>query len=130
MGKAERLKSRKLIDGLFTSGASVSVFPLRVTFAFLPHTASDDYYLKAGVTASRRNFKKAVDRNRIKRLIREAYRLQKGELQAGLENKGFKAHLFFMYVDKQMPTYGQVYDAMTKSLKILGNRKQLNGSPS
>lgn len=130
LGKEERLKSRKLIDALFAGGASLSVFPLRVSFAFLPHTATDEYYLKIGVSASRRNFKRAVDRNRIKRLIREAYRLQKGELLAQLENRKFKAHIFFMYVDKQLPSYQQVFDAMTKCLKVLGKRKPLHESPS
>lgn len=130
LGKEERLKSSKLIDELFNNGGSVSVFPLRMSFSFLPHSPTDDYHLKIGVTASRRNFKKAVDRNRIKRLIREAYRLQKGELLARLKDRGFKVHIFFMYVDKQLPSYPQVCEAMTKCLRLLGKRKPLNESPS
>lgn len=124
------MKSRKLVDELFASGTSVSVFPLRVFFAFLPVTSADDSYSKIGVTASRRNFKKAVDRNCIKRLLRESYRIQKHELRAVLANSGFKVHVFFIYVDKQLPAYQVVFNAMTKCLRVLEKRKPINESSS
>ena len=78
LGKRERLKSRKQIDNLFAEGKSFAVFPIRVTYSFMP--TDGDALVQIGVTVSKRNFKKAVDRNRIKRLFREAYRLQKAEL--------------------------------------------------
>ncbi|HVG15820.1 MAG TPA: ribonuclease P protein component [Chitinophagaceae bacterium] len=130
LGKKDRLKSRKLVDELFKNGASLAVFPLKVIFAFFPFSAIDDAYLKVGVTASRRSFKRAVDRNRIKRLIRESYRLQKSDLHALLEKRGLKAHLFFIYIDKQLPAYPVMFDAMTKCLRLLEKRKSLNESPS
>ena len=130
LGKKDRLKSRKLIDELFSTGTSITVFPLKVIFAFFPFSVADEAHLKVGVTASRRHFKRAVDRNRIKRLIRESYRLQKSGLQALLEKRGLKAHLFFIYVDKQLPAYPVVFDAMTKCLNLLEKRKSLNESPS
>src|SRR6476469_4622404 len=72
--KAEKLKSRKLIENLFRTGKSVSVFPIKVLYDFAENI---EVSLQAGVTTSSRHFKKAVQRNRVKRVLREAYRLQK-----------------------------------------------------
>ena len=74
-GKDEKLKSRKSIDELFEKGKSFTVSQVRVSYKFSKTT--DSPTLLAGVTVSKKYFKKAVDRNRIKRLLREAYRLQK-----------------------------------------------------
>lgn len=73
--KKEKLKSKLLIEQLFTEGKAVSAYPLRMIY--LKTEFDDDTQFKTGVSVSKRNFKKAVDRNRIKRLLREAYRLNK-----------------------------------------------------
>jgi len=65
--KKEKLKSKKLIDQMFTEGQSVSAYPLRLIY--LPTVFNDDIIVKTGVSVSKRNFKTAVDRNRIKRLL-------------------------------------------------------------
>lgn len=75
--KKEKLKSQKLIEKLFLEGKAVNAFPLRVLY--LQTDFDDGAKIKTGVSVSKRNFKKAVDRNRIKRLLREAYRLNKPE---------------------------------------------------
>ena len=64
--------------------------------------------LQAGFGAGSRNFKKAVDRNRIKRLCREAYRLQKQPLIDHLGSKGFSMAVFFIYIGKDLPDYQTV----------------------
>src|SRR3954467_5447428 len=97
-GKKEKLKSRKKIDELFAKGRSFTVFPLRVSYQF--HSGGEDAVLQAGVTVSKKHFKKAVDRNRIKRLLRESYRLQKSELKEKIQEKKLQAYIFFMYTDK------------------------------
>ncbi|MCU0334472.1 MAG: ribonuclease P protein component, partial [Chitinophagaceae bacterium] len=85
LGKAEKLKSRKLIDQLFAQGRSFTAFPVKVVYLAAPAPPTPDHQhltpVQVGVTASTRHFKHATDRNRIKRLLREAYRLQKHELQ-------------------------------------------------
>ena len=116
LGKRERLKSRKQIDELFRKGKSFSVFPLRITWHFVP---SAEAVLQAGVTVSKRFFKKAVHRNRIKRLLREAYRLEKGPLVTAVNERKVQAHLFFMYADKELPSFEVVHEAVKTALKKL-----------
>ena len=74
--KKEKLKSRKLIDLIFTEGKSVSKYPLRLAYIENPDLQVQEK-IQIGVSVSKRNFKKAVDRNHIKRLLRECYRLNK-----------------------------------------------------
>ena len=71
----EKLKSKKLLDALFSSGKKINGFPIKLVYK--PLDFEDDCLIKVGVSVPKRNFKKAVDRNRIKRLMREAYRLNK-----------------------------------------------------
>ena len=115
-GRKEKLKSRKLIDELFTSGKSFPAYPLRVIFRFMP---AEKGSLKIGVSVSKRNFKKAVDRNKLKRLMREAYRLQKEEILSDIIQKNIQGNVFFMFVGKELVPYEVIRIAMKKSLDQL-----------
>jgi ribonuclease P protein component len=117
-GKPERLKRRKQIDALFADGKSLAFFPIRVKFRFVPQT-EQVVPVQAGVTASRKSFKRAVDRNRIKRLLRETYRLQKGELFQILIERKLQAELFFIYTDKKLLPFETINNAMTACLAQL-----------
>ena len=75
LGTEERLKSRKLIGELYTRGQAVKAYPLRMVYLQIEHHS--DFPVKAAVSVPKRNFKKAVDRNRLKRLLRETYRSEK-----------------------------------------------------
>ena len=116
LSKAERLKSRKQIDRLFAGGKGFSVFPIRVTYLF---SKGEESEVKMGVTVSKRNFKKANDRNRIKRLLREAYRLQKEELQTLVKAQQKSAAVFFIYTGKTIAPFQEITIAMAKCLKKL-----------
>ena len=76
--KEERLCNKKLLDELFRSGSSFLLYPFRVSYspAFLPH----EVLVQVVISVSKRRFRRAHDRNLIKRRIREAYRLHKAEL--------------------------------------------------
>jgi ribonuclease P protein component len=115
-GRKEKLKSRKQIEELFLNGKNFSIFPLRVTYRFL---AAEETIAQVGVTAGKKYFKRAVDRNRIKRLIREAYRLQKNDLIQALEQTHQKGFLFFMYTDKTIASFSVIKETMSKCLKRL-----------
>jgi len=117
LGKKERLKSRKQIESLFAKGKSFAVFPLRVTCIFEPE--EKEPFAQIGVTASKRYFKKAVHRNRLKRLMREAYRLQKKDLVEALQRTCKKGHVFFMYTDKTIASFEVIKTAMNHCLARL-----------
>jgi ribonuclease P protein component len=116
LGATERLKSRKLIERLFKEGENFSLFPFRVLYFFLEENSSG---LQAGFSASSRNFKKATDRNRIKRLIKEAYRLQKNELAATLKKNGKQLIVFFIYTGKELSDYNMLQKKMIQVLQKL-----------
>ncbi len=119
LGKKERLKSRKLIDQLFKEGKSFNQFPYRVYYLF-PQTKASTLKdsLQFGVGVSTRNFKHAVDRNRIKRLTREAYRLQKAPFQELLQSKQLVIALFFIYTGKELPAY----EVVSEKIAVILNR--------
>lgn len=117
-GKQERLKSRKQIDALFADGKSSTAFPVRVKYRFVPR-AEGALPVLAGVSASRRAFKHAVNRNRLKRLLREAYRLQKAELVQTVSGTSLQAQLFFLYTDKSIAPFKVIYAAVGACLKQL-----------
>ena len=120
LGKTERLKSRKLIEYLFKEGKAFSVFPLRVFYTTeFPDSAIAQNKLQAGFSVSTRNFKKAVDRNKIKRLMREAYRLQKNPLTTQIENSDKKIAFFFVYTGNEIPDYKLIYEKIGNSIKRL-----------
>jgi ribonuclease P protein component len=107
--KDERLKSRKIIQQLFKEGKSFSVFPFRVIYI---EEANPETYLKAAFSVSSKNFKKAVDRNRIKRLMRECYRLQKKNLEKQLTENKKSLVIFLIYTKKELPEYQFVFEKM------------------
>jgi ribonuclease P protein component len=103
--KEDKLKSRKVIELLFNKGNSFSNFPFKVIW--LPENR--DSILQAGIGVSSKYFKKATDRNRIKRLMREAYRLQKKTLEEHLQEKQLYLSVFILYIGKELPEYEVVY---------------------
>ena len=110
LGKSERLKSRKAIEELFKKGNKFS-HSFFLLYYFVINEENKEP-LQFGVGVSGKIFKKAVDRNRIKRLTREAFRLQKPSLKESLIREKKSLHVFFIYTGKDVPVYPDVYSAV------------------
>ena len=114
--KDEKLKSQKAIEQLFAEGKSVSAYPLRMVYL------DNQTQLKVGVSVSKRNFKLAVHRNRVKRLLREGYRLNKNLL---IDNKLDHYTLMILYISKEMPDF-KIIDKKMKALHTKFNDQVSN----
>ncbi|WP_442787094.1 ribonuclease P protein component [Flavobacterium suncheonense] len=102
--KHEKLKSKTTIDLLFSEGKSVSKYPLRLVYVPLENS---DAGLKFGVSVSKKYFKKAVDRNYFKRVLRECYRLNKHLLT---ENTAQPYAMMFFYQTKERLSFPEIQE--------------------
>ncbi len=123
LSKAERLKSYKRIRILFAQGQKFKVFPLVVYFLLRDEEVErGEGVLQMGVSVGKRHFKRAVDRNLLKRRIREAYRKQKHELKETLSALGISMDIFFVYSNARISDYAEIETAMTNGLSLLKDK--------
>jgi ribonuclease P protein component len=109
----EKLKSRKALEQLFSKGKTFLVFPVKVFYTTQNLQSNPtDNSVHAGVGVSTRNFKKAVQRNTIKRLLRH-------DLHLSAQNNSLQLQAFFLYIGKEMPTHSTLQVAMKKTLEKL-----------
>ncbi len=121
----ERLKSRKTIENLFEKSNTEFKWPV-----LLMWNISDEQHsptLQAGFTVSRRNFRKAVHRNLLKRRMREAYRLQKNDLIEHLTNKQLSMNIMFVYQAKEINDFDIIQSAIGKLLSLLKKNPAFSG---
>ena len=104
--KEERLKKKKLIAQLFNDGKSLKAFPLKLTYLKMEHDSP--FKILAGVSVPKKNFKKAVDRNKIKRLVREGYRINKPNLYNYLTSHNKKMLIGLVYIGETILPYQEV----------------------
>lgn len=122
--ESEKLKSKKIIDLLFTEGKSVSKYPLRLVY--VAHDFEENVPLKMGVSVSKKYFKNAVDRNYFKRVLRECYRLNK---QLITENLGSKYCCMFFYQTNERLPYEQINEKTIQLFEKFANAVQEQKNP-
>jgi ribonuclease P protein component len=135
--KADKLKSRKQTQYLFAKGQSMNAFPIKLIYTIesaqvlselLPippfniQTIIDKGQLQAGVGAPSRTFRKAVMRNKVKRLLRESYRLEKPEFLASAALKGNRVNLFFLYTDGIVLSQKEIQEKIKQLLSRLSEK--------
>jgi ribonuclease P protein component len=143
--KADKLKSRKQTQHLFSKGQSMNAFPIKLIYtietaealsALLPSAPynmlaiKEQGQLQAGVGAPSRTFRKAVMRNSVKRLLREGYRLEKPTFLANTALQGNRVNLFFLYTDATVLTQKEIQEKIKQLLNRLSEKlnKESNSS--
>ena len=133
LAKSERLTSQLVIEKIFAGGnASMAAFPLRIVYMQMEKQGEDEAtktpLASILVSVPKKRFRHAVDRNRMKRLIREAYRLNKHILWEALEGKDFRLALAFVCITDTLPTFYTVNKSMKKALTRIAEK--VNDNPN
>ena len=115
--KSEHLCGEKRITRLFTQGEAFIAYPLRVVFIIEQKTDTEEASVLVSVPKKR--FKRAVKRNRLKRIMREAYRLNKQVIIDKLKEKQLQLHVAFNYVSDDELDYATIEKKMKISLQRL-----------
>ena len=123
--KAERLCGKKRIDALFASGRSLLAHPIRAVYALQDGTRP---FASILVSVPKRHFRHAVDRNRLKRLMREAYRLHK-HLLPPCPEEGRQLAVAFLWVNGTKADYATVESRMKQLLLRIAGQLQSDPQP-
>ena len=138
--KADKLKSRKQTQYLFAKGQSMNAFPIKLIYTIetaeslnniLPsppfniQLIHEHGKLQVGVGAPSRTFRKAVMRNRVKRLLRESYRLEKPTFLSSASLQGKRVNLFFLYTDAKVLSQKEIQEKIKQLLERLSEKLNL-----
>ncbi|MBM71835.1 MAG: ribonuclease P protein component [Crocinitomicaceae bacterium] len=121
-GKDQRLKSVLIFDQVFTRGEKIKAFPILARHTTSTFDANVPF--QVATTVSKRRFRKAVSRNRIKRLMREAWRLEKHRLETDWTKGDPQGALILIYVGHEIPTFENCADTIRKIVDVLLEKKE------
>lgn len=119
--KKEHLCGEIRISKLYTEGKAFIVYPLRIVYMTSPEQL--DVSIKALVSVPKKRFKHAVDRNRLKRLMREAYRLNKMDISKIIEQKNIHMQIAFNYVADKMVDFETMNEKMQIALRKISEKQ-------
>ena len=119
----EHLKSKSIIDKLYAEGASVTAYPLRAVFIEVP-ADSQEPAATILISVAKRRFRHAVDRNLVKRRIREAYRLNKNPFIDCLNTQGKKMAVAILYIDTKHNSTEFLMKKMSKLLTAITDKNE------
>ncbi|MGF7138079.1 ribonuclease P protein component [Roseimarinus sediminis] len=124
--KEERLCSKITIDRIFAEGIPLFVFPFRLLY--LPLEKSSDSPAKVLFSVPKKKFKSAVQRNLLRRRMREAYRLNKNALLEQLSEQGMALALVIIYTDRKACSYAKIEKQLIKLLALLQDKVEVKKS--
>ena len=126
--KKDKLKSRKQTQFLFSNGTAITMHPIRLLYTIEKGEAGifPNGLLQAGVGAPSRQFRKAVQRNKVKRLLREGYRLEKPDFMNAISLTNSRLNLFFLYVDANVQSQQQIQATIKLLLQKLADKLKSN----
>lgn len=125
--KEEKLCGTKSIDKLFASGNSFISYPLRIVYLLEDKVDYNEQAISILISVSKRKFKRAVKRNRVKRLIREAYRLNKTEYLDFLHTHNKSLNIAFLYLKNELPAFSEIEKSIKKAIILLNERMEKGG---
>jgi ribonuclease P protein component len=124
--KEDRLPSGKQLDELFKQGKSFTVFPFKVIW--MQYASEKKVPAQLLITVPKRNYKKAVDRNLLKRRIREAYRLNKSLLLSGVSEKKSSLILGLVYIAPKALSFADIQEKIILILqRLTGENEKITG---
>ena len=117
--KKERLKNKIEIESLFSEGNRFFEYPFNVIWKLY---SNSDSTLKMAVSVPKKKIPNATDRNKIKRLVREAFRKNKTIIQQPLEAKNVKLHLMLVYSQSSIISMSEIEDKISVTLQRLAEQ--------
>jgi len=117
--KEERLYGHAALDSVYNNGKHLQVDSIKIIYLEVP---KGNFPCRVVFSVPKRSFKKAVNRNLIKRRMREIYRNHKHILYNDLNEKEKSIHIYIIYLSKEIIPFDELKDATLKALKIVVNR--------
>ncbi len=115
--KEERLTNKKIINSLFIKGSSFFIYPFSIKWNII--TATFKFPSQILISIPKRNFKKAVDRNKLKRLVRDAYRINKSILSESISDSDKKFVFTLIYTEKEIVDFKLIHEKIILILQRL-----------